>query len=53
VIALQDAGDARQVAAFIDRWGRWDDQLHGRIAANIRAQQRYRYRLFTYGALGE
>lgn len=53
VIALQDAGDARQVAAFIDRWGRWDEQLHGRIAANIRAQQRYRYRLFTYAALGE
>jgi hypothetical protein len=53
VIALQDAGDAKQVAAFIDRWGRWDEQLHGRIAANIRAQQRYRYRLFTYAALGE
>ena len=53
VIALQDAGDARQVAAFIDRWGRWDEQLHGRIAANIRAQQRYRYRLFTYAALGD
>ncbi|HEY0112432.1 MAG TPA: hypothetical protein VGB59_04695 [Allosphingosinicella sp.] len=52
VIALQEAGDAKRVAAFVDRWGKWDDNLHGRIAANIRAQQRYRYRLFEYEALG-
>ena len=37
--------------AFITRWSRWDDNLHGRIAANMRAQQRYRYRLFLYEAL--
>jgi hypothetical protein len=53
VIALQDAGDAGQVAAFVDRWGRWDEQLHGRVAANIRAQQRYRYRLFSYAAIDQ
>jgi hypothetical protein len=52
VIALQEAGDAGRVAAFVERWGKWDDDLHGRIAANIRAQQRYRYRLFEYEALG-
>jgi hypothetical protein len=52
VIALQEAGDAGRVAAFVDRWGEWDEALHGRIAANIRAQQRYRYRLFEYEALG-
>jgi hypothetical protein len=52
VIALQEAGDPGRVAAFVDRWGKWDDQLHGRIAANIRTQQRYRYRLFEYQALG-
>ena len=53
VIALQEAGDAKQVAAFVDRWGKWDDNLHGRIAANIRAQQRYRFRLFEYEALDQ
>jgi hypothetical protein len=53
VLALQEAGDPLRVAAFVDRWGAWDEALHGRIAANIRAEQRYRYRLFTYGALGE
>ena len=53
VIALQEAGDSKQAAAFVDRWGKWDENLHGKIAANIRAQQRYRYRLFTYAALGE
>lgn len=52
VIALQEAGDAAAATAFIDRWGRWDDNLHGRVAANIRAQQRYRFRLFEYEALG-
>ncbi|HLL30159.1 MAG TPA: hypothetical protein VK403_04100 [Allosphingosinicella sp.] len=53
VIALQEAGDAAAANAFIDRWGRWDDNLHGKVAANIRAQQRYRFRLFEYAALGQ
>jgi hypothetical protein len=50
VIALQEGGDQRAAEAFIARWGKWDENLHGRIAANIRAQQRYRFRLFTYAA---
>jgi hypothetical protein len=53
VIAIQEAGDAKAAAAFVERWGRWDDNLHGRVAANIRAQQRYRFRLFEYGALSQ
>ena len=53
VLAVQDAGDAKRAAAFVDRWDNWDDKLHGRIAASIRGQQRYRYRLFKYAALGE
>ena len=52
VIALQEAGDRKAAAGFIDRWGSWDDKLHGGVAANIRAQQRYRFRLFEYQALG-
>lgn len=52
VIAIQEAGDAKAAAAFVERWGQWDENLHGRVAANIRAQQRYRFRLFEYGALG-
>ena len=51
VLALQDRGDEAAADAFITRWSRWDEDLHGRIAANMRAQQRYRYRLFTYAAL--
>lgn len=50
VMALQENGDRRAAEAFIERWGRWDDSLHGRIASSIRAQQRYRYRLFEYAA---
>jgi hypothetical protein len=52
VIAIQEAGDAAAASAFVDRWGKWDEALHGRVAANIRAQQRYRFRLFEYAALG-
>jgi hypothetical protein len=51
VIAIQEAGDAASASAFVDRWGKWEDGLHGRVAANIRAQQRYRFRLFEYEAL--
>jgi hypothetical protein len=50
VLAIQEAGDPVAAAAFVGRWGKWDDNLHGRIAANIRAEQRYRYRLFDYAA---
>lgn len=52
VLAIQSSGDPAQAQAFIARWGRWDDNLHGRVAAAIRAQQRYQYRLFEYSALG-
>jgi hypothetical protein len=51
VLAIQEAGDAKRAGAFITRWGSWDDNLHGRIATNIRAQQRYRFRLFEYAAV--
>jgi hypothetical protein len=51
VLAIQSSGDPAQAEAFIARWGRWDDNLHGRIAAAIRAQQRFRFRLFEYSAV--
>ena len=53
VLAIQDAGDPAKSDALIKQWSRWDAPLHGRIAAAMRAQQRYRYRLFKYAALGE
>ena len=51
VLALQDSGDKAAATAFIDKWGAWDEALHGRIAAAIREQQRVRFRLFEYAAL--
>lgn len=51
MLALQDKGDKATAIAFIDRWGTWDEKLHGTIAANIRAQQRSRFRTFDYAAL--
>ena len=51
VLALQDSGDKAAAIAFIDKWGTWDEALHGRIAAAIREQQRFRFRLFEYAAL--
>jgi hypothetical protein len=49
VLAIQESGTGAD--AFVTRWGTWDDQLHGRLAANIRAQQKTRYRLFEYAAM--
>ena len=51
VLAVQDTGDKGRATAFIDRWGTWDEALHGRIAASLRDQARYRFRLFEYAAL--
>jgi hypothetical protein len=49
VLAIQENGAGAE--AFITRWGSWDDRLHGRLAANIRDQQKTRYRLFEYAVL--
>jgi hypothetical protein len=51
VLALQDSGDKAAATAFIDTWSTWDETLHGRIAAAIREQQRFRFRLFEYAAI--
>jgi hypothetical protein len=52
-LSVQYAGDKAMSDKFIDEYTQWDENLHGVIAANIRAQQRYRFRLFKYAALGE
>ena len=51
-LAVQYEGDKAASDRFIDQYTKWDENLHGVIAANIRAQQRYRFRLFKYAALG-
>jgi hypothetical protein len=52
-LAVQYAGDKAASDQYIDQFTKWDESLHGVIAANIRAQQRYRFRVFKYAALGE
>ena len=52
-LAVQYEGSKSGADEFIDKYTKWDDNLHGVIASNIRAQQLYRFRLFTYTALGE
>ena len=52
-LAVQYEGDKAASDRFIDQYTKWDENLHGVIAANIRAQQRYRFRVFKYAALGE
>lgn len=51
VLAIQRAGDRAQAEAFIDRWGAWREDLHGVIAANMRANERTRFALVTYEAI--
>jgi hypothetical protein len=52
-LAVQYEGDKAASDKFIDQYTKWDENLHGVIAANIRAQQKYRFRVFKYAALGE
>ena len=53
VLEVQHAGDKAGADRFIDQYAVWKEDLHGVIAKNIRDQQRYRFRLFKYAALGE
>jgi hypothetical protein len=52
-LEVQYAGDKAAADQFIDQYTKWDENLHGVVAKNIRDQQRYRFRLFKYAALGE
>lgn len=53
VLDIQYQGDKAASDRFIDQYTTWDENLHGVVAKNIRDQQRYRFRLFKYAALGE
>jgi hypothetical protein len=53
VLEVQHQGDKAAADRFIEQYTRWDDNLHGAIAKSIRDQQRYRFRIFKYAALGE
>lgn len=52
VLAVQRAGDKARADAFIARLTGWDER-HEEVAARMREQQRYRYTLVRYEALGE
>lgn len=53
VLALQAAGDRDRAEGFVGRWTTWDEELHGVIARRMRDAETARYRLVTYGILGE
>lgn len=53
VLEVQYLGNKAASDQFIDQYTKWDDNLHGAIAKNIRDRQRYRFRVFKYAALNE
>ena len=53
VLEVQYLGNKAGSDQFIDQYTKWDDNLHGVIAKNIRDRQRYRFRVFKYAALNE
>jgi hypothetical protein len=53
VLDLQAQGDKAAADRFIAHYTVWDEKVHGVIARKLRDTARYRYTLFTYGALGE
>jgi hypothetical protein len=50
-LEVQYSGDKAAADQFIEQYTKWDENLHGLVAKNIRDQQRYRFRLFKYAAL--
>ena len=52
-LAVQRAGDAKAAEEFVVRWTTWSPDVHELIAQKIRDNQKYRYTLVRYGALGE
>jgi hypothetical protein len=53
VLDVQYQGDKGAADRFIEQYTKWDENLHAVVAKNIRDQQRYRFRIFKYAALGE
>ena len=53
VLDVQYQGDKAAADRFIEQYTSWDENVHGVVAKNIRDQQRYRFRVFKYAALGE
>lgn len=53
VLELQYQGDKAAADRFIDQYTRWEEALHGAVAARIRDNQTYRFAIFRYAALGE
>jgi len=53
VLDVQYQGDKAASDRFIEQYTKWEENLHGAVAKNIRAQQKYRFRIFKYAALGE
>ena len=53
VLEVQYEGDKAAADRFIEQYTKWDENLHGAVAKNIRSQQQYRFRLFKYAAMGE
>jgi hypothetical protein len=53
VLEVQHQGDKAAADRFIDQYAKWDEELHGAVAAAIRGRQRHRFRIFKYAALGE
>jgi hypothetical protein len=53
ILELQNQGDKAAADRFITQYTAWDDNLHGVTARKLREGARYRYTLYTYGALGD
>lgn len=53
VLEVQHQGDKAAADRFVEQYAKWDEGLHGAVAAAVRGRQRYRFRIFRYAALGE
>ncbi len=53
VLRLQEQGDRKAAATFIEHYTQWQPELHEKLAQKLRAAQQHTYRLVWYAALEE
>ncbi len=53
VLQILYSGDYASANEFVTRWNYWDDQLHGRLATQMRESGIYRRTMVRYHALGD
>ena len=53
VLQVQESGNPQRAASFVERYGSWDEDVHGALAKAMQEASPYRWVLVRYAALGD